>query len=343
MNRGGGHRTVRLSLFLAIAAVFAACSTVGYEELAEEYFNLGNAYFDAGDFERSYRYYTRALEYSNDLPAAGFNLARLHIERDEPDDALAIVDLLLAEDPENTLYLETRAYALLQLDRPDDARVLYRNLLSERIVRPRIAYNLALLELESGETTVAREILDAGAAFATDDHEYAWLHAEAAYDDGAEEEAITHLERFGFLVSGDANEAQQLARLVRRYAAWEFNLAALDLLEQFEPDAEDQPEIAFLRGTLLLRATDDFDGGLAAVEDAIAQGFRERDRYEELLEVLADEEAAIIIDLAANYDFVIGRGSPEESASDVLNGVTEDADTDDTGIDDTDGSDAEGL
>lgn len=280
----------------------ASCSTVRYDELAEEYFNIGNAYYEAGDFDRSFQYYTRALAYTNELPAAGFNLARLHLERGEPEDALEVIDELLVDDPENTLYLETRAYALVLLDRPEEAGAIYRALLTGGTVRPRVSYNLALLDLEADDPTSAWEVLEAGAPFASEDSEYVWLHAEAAFSDGREEEAIGRLERFGYLV---AEKPSELARLARRYAEWDFNLAALDLIDTFEPTSEDEPALAFLEGALLLEATGDFEAGVEAIEHALATGYRDREAYGELLESLPEDEAAILAELAASHGFVL--------------------------------------
>lgn len=303
---------VSIGTVLGVAAVLVACSTVRYDELAEEYFNLGNAYYEAGDYERSYQYYTRALEYADEFPAAGFNLARLHIERDEPAAALEIIDELLVDDPENTLYLETRAYALILLDRKDEARSLYRRLLTEDVVRSRITYNLALLELESGDSTAALAALDAGAPFAEDDRDYLWLHAEAAFAEGREDEAIALLERFGYLV---AEDPQELARLARRYAEWDFNLAALDLLDSFEPAAEDVPGLTFLKGTLLLKATDDFDAGTEAIERALVAGFRDRELYNDLLSSLPDDESVILREIAEASGFTLFESGEADTAA----------------------------
>jgi len=286
--------------FVIAGAIVSGCSTVRYEELAQEYFNLGNAYYEAGDYDRSYQYYTRALQYTDEFPAAGFNLARLHIEREEPDAALEIVDTLLREDPANTVYRETRAYTLVLLDRIEEARALYRTILSEEIVRPRIAYNLALLELDEDDPSAAFEVLQASAPFATEDRDYIWLHAEAAFLDGREDEAIARLEQFGYLVAEDSVE---LARLARRYAEWDFNLAALDLLDSFEPAADDATELTFLQGALLLRATAEFDAGLELIEAALAEGYRDQDAYLALLAELPEGEAAILTELAEANSF----------------------------------------
>lgn len=301
---------IGLSVITLIGA-FSGCSTVRYEELAQEYFNLGNAYYEAGDYDRSYQYYTRALQYTDEFPAAGFNLARLHIEREEPDAALEIVDILLTEDPANTLYLETRAYALVLLGRIEEARLLYRRILAEEVMRPRVAYNLALLELDAEDPAAAFAVLQAGAPFATEDPDYIWLHAEAAFADGREDEAIARLEQFGYRV---AEEPEELARLARRYAEWDFNLAALDLLDSFEPAPDDATEMVFLRGALLLQATTEFEAGLELIEGALVDGYRDSDAYRELLRALSEDEAAILLELAEQNGFQLDDGGEENSS-----------------------------
>ena len=129
------------------------------------------------------------------------------------------------------------------------------------------------------------------------------MYAEALFADDSESEARAALDRFALLVHDQPTE---LARLVRRYTEWDFNLAALDLLDEFEPATEDEPELAFLRGKLLLEATTDFDGGVAALELALQSGYRDRDAYEELILALSEDEIPILIELLESYDVVLG-------------------------------------
>jgi tetratricopeptide (TPR) repeat protein len=299
---------VRRLLGVCIACIALAStgcrSTVRYEELAQEYFNLGNAYFEAGDYDRSYLYYTRALEYDRDFPAAGFNLARLYIERDEPVAALDVLDRLLEDDRSNTLYLETRAFALALAGRVPEARVAYRSLLSGDGARPRVAYNLALLEVDAGNASAALDVLAENARFAQDDAEYIWLHAEVLFAEGSEEDARRRLDRYTGLVRDDP---RALARLVRRYAEWDFNLAALDLLATFEPAADEAPELAFLEGRLLLEATNDFERGIERIESALREGYREIAAYAELTETLPPDELPILTELLERYDVDVSR------------------------------------
>ncbi|MFW5643646.1 MAG: tetratricopeptide repeat protein [Alkalispirochaeta sp.] len=276
--------------FLAIAIVsvvtvtLTSCaSRVSYRALAEEYYNLGNAYFELGEYERSFQFYSRAVDLDETLPATGYNLARLHIQREEYDDALDLLEELIDNDPTNGLYRETLAYTLYRADRVSAARDRYRELIELYPARSRIRYNLAVLELEEERPAAARGILEAGLETAEGDEEYRWLLAEASYLDDDPETAARHLEVFRTLVE---EEPDQLTRLAKRYSAWDFSLAALEVLSGVPDTVDSDPELRFLEARLYLTETSEFDRGLTLLEEALAAGFDDTEELKGLLDAV---------------------------------------------------------
>ncbi len=259
--------------------------------LAEEYFNLGNIYFELGEYESSFEYYQRAIALTDEVPGAGYNLARLHERREEFDEALTVLDELIADDPENGLYRETRAYVLFRAGRSEDARALYADLIGDHPARVRIRYNLAVFELLDERPEEALAVLDGGIDFARDDPEYRWLTAEAAYLSEDEERAVRELELFRAL-SEDDNE--RLGRLASRQAEWGFSLAALELLTAIPELAEDDVSLRFLEAQLYLLDTPEFDLGVGSLELALDNGFDDRVAIDELVAQLPDDERAIV-------------------------------------------------
>ncbi|MCG8479047.1 MAG: tetratricopeptide repeat protein [Spirochaetales bacterium] len=284
-------------VLLPIALLAVSCvGNVNVRLIAEEYFNLGNIYFELGEYEISFEYYQRAIALTDEVPGAGYNLARLHERRDEFDEALAVLDELLADDPENGLYRETRAYVLFRAGRSDEARALYADLIEDHPARVRVRYNLAVFELSDERPREALEVLDGGIDFARDDAEYRWLAAEAAYLSEDEARAVRELELFRSL-SEDDNE--RLGRLARRQAEWGFRLAALELLTAVPELAEEDASLRFLEARLYLLDTPEFDRGVGALELALDNGFDDSDAIAELIEQLSEDEQEIIEALIA--------------------------------------------
>jgi len=286
----------RATRFLAVAVlavpVLTSCvSRISYRELAQEYYNLGNAFFDLGDFERSYQYYQRAVELDSSLPAAGYNLGRLHLQRGEYDSALEVMERLLESDPENGLYLETVAYIHFQAEAYDRAREGYTALIETFPGRSRLRYNLALLELDQGRPEIALEVLLEGADIAGDDGDYSWLIAEAAYEGEDYQQAELYLDRYRTLMKD--NDAAQV-KLARRYAVWDYPLAALDVLSDVPRTVNGDPALMFLESRLILTATPDFDGGLARLHEALDGGFDDDDELVALIEDLRPTDREVV-------------------------------------------------
>ncbi len=290
--------TIAVALLTIIA--LAGCATpVAREELAREYFNLGNAYFELQDYERSYRYYRRAIELSDTLPAAGFNLARLYLERGENREALDVLERLVLQDPDNTLVRETRAYVLYKLGEIDRAREDYAKLLEITGGRPRIAYNLGLLELDLGEYERAAAVLREHVHNARDDEQYRWVLAEAFFLAGREDEALRELEYYRTLV---AERPALLVELADRYVSWDYYLSGLEIVELLPEATLREPRAAWAHARALLLGTAEFEAGAAALERALAGGFNDASALTDLIGKLPEEEQAVLIELLEDHE-----------------------------------------
>lgn len=278
---------------LSIGGGLTGCqSDISSRELAEEYFNLGNAFFELGRYQDSFDYYSRAIRLSDDIPAAGYNLARLHEQRGEYAQAVRVLEDLLAEDPDNGLYRETRAFVRFQQGQRAAAREEYAELIAEYPARVRLRYNLGVLELDADNENRAYRVLSEGVDLAEEDTEYRWVLAEAAYRSNREAEALEHLEVFRGL---SADSPDELARLATRQAEWGFYLASLEILEEIPEAVEREPELLFLRGAVELRATDDFDRAVDSIAAAVRSGYDpEQQAFIDLMETLSEDERRII-------------------------------------------------
>lgn len=285
---------------VVVAGLVSSCATpVERRELAEEYFNLGNAYFELQDYERSYRYYRRAIALTDEVPAAGFNLARLHLERGEEEEALEVLGQLLAGDPDNLLVLETRAYVLYRLGAVDQARLQYRSILELSSAHGRAAYNLGVLEIEEGEYTDAAAVLTEYLPYARDDGEYRWLLAEALFLAGHEEEALRELDNFRSIAGDDQDE---LERLAERFADWEYYLATLEIIDLLSEERWSRVVPAWAHARALLLGSEEFDQGASALERALEAGFSDEEALDELLSRLPRDEQVLLQDLLDRFE-----------------------------------------
>ena len=136
------------------------------------HFHIGAAEFDVGDFELNYRMHHRAgrairavLEGNVD-PAvrneAAFRLARIHFQKDQPEDALHALQRIDGEVPEaiadEVEFLRANVY--MALGRPADAVEVLADLQRAESLTGFAAYNLGIALLQDGRTPDAIEQLD---------------------------------------------------------------------------------------------------------------------------------------------------------------------------------------
>jgi hypothetical protein len=136
------------------------------------HFHIGAAEFDVGDFELNYRMHHRAgrairavLE-GNVAPAvrneAAFRLARIHFQKDQPEDALQALQRIDGEVPEaiadEVEFLRANVY--MALGRPADAVEVLSDLQRAQSLTGFAAYNLGIALLQDGRTPEAIEQLD---------------------------------------------------------------------------------------------------------------------------------------------------------------------------------------
>jgi len=136
------------------------------------HFHIGAAEFDVGDFELNYRMHHRAgrairavLEGNVEESVrneAAFRLARIHFQKDQPEDALHALSRIQGEVPEKIRDdLEfLRANVYMALGRPHDAVEVLSKLQRADSLAGFAAYNLGVALLQDGQTLEAIEQLD---------------------------------------------------------------------------------------------------------------------------------------------------------------------------------------
>ncbi len=136
------------------------------------HYHIGAAEFDVGDFELNYRMHSRAgrairavLEGNVDDAVrneAAYRLARIHFQKDQPEDALQALERIHGEVPQgiqdDVEFL--RANVLLALDRPAEAIVVLERLDAGTDLSGFVAYNLGIAMLRDGRSDEGIEQLD---------------------------------------------------------------------------------------------------------------------------------------------------------------------------------------
>lgn len=277
----------RFGAIVALTALaLAACTTtLSREELASEYYNIGSAYFDLGELDKSATYLARAIELSPELARGSYNLARVYVLQERYDDALALLDRLLAEDPDNSLVMETIAYAHYEADDLEQAAEWYERAERANPTDPQVMRNRATVALELGDTDAALAALRRALEFDEDDPDLALQLARAERQAGDAVGALDAYERYVEIV--DAPRADALLEYAALLEEQEYFADAIEVLSGAAEGAGAQPAqqaIAhFERGRLLLTKAQETEAGLDAVRTAITLGFGDAEAFARLL------------------------------------------------------------
>ena len=101
--------SVGVFLFFIVFSTFTSCATWNSgPNLAKEYYNLGQAYFDLKKYSDSARAYKIAMSLDPTLHVAQINLVRALAEQNDLDGAWNFLQPLLKKDPHNYVLLRSK-------------------------------------------------------------------------------------------------------------------------------------------------------------------------------------------------------------------------------------------
>ncbi|MDR1929450.1 MAG: tetratricopeptide repeat protein [Treponema sp.] len=145
--------------------LFAAallCSTLGCVSSsvkAEEYYAMGEAYFNLKKYPEAERWFKKALGHKKTQAAAEYNLGRSAFELGRYDDAERYFERILARDPENITALRAAAYTCIKTGKLDKAEGFYQAVLALAPENADEGYNHALVLMALGKSGEAEALL----------------------------------------------------------------------------------------------------------------------------------------------------------------------------------------
>jgi tetratricopeptide (TPR) repeat protein len=288
-----------LALAAALSALsFPGCASAPPSQVAQQWYDLGNAWLDKGDWKKAGEAYSRAIALNPSFAGASFNLARALVEAGDYDGAIDILSVLARRDPENIRIVSAKAYALYKKGDPVKALAAYKEALKLDPYSPDAIYNAALLELASGDAVSATADLDKLVAAKSDDGQAYLLLGRARDKLSQADEASSPRARAEALASFDRDQAVQafekaetlgkadadgLERLAALYGArrqFDEQMSALEATVKLDPKrGADWFTLARLR----LIVASDSDKGMDALKSALDAGFADKDEAAALL------------------------------------------------------------
>lgn len=272
-----------------LAGVFVfllfSCQTAPEVALAEDYLNLGYAYYELKNWNQAERFLNRAIQLNPANHAARFNLALTLLQLSKPEEAISQLEILLQDDPENTALLKTLGYAYYWKKDFEASRRTYQKALSILVQDRDTQFNLGLIAYELKEDNEAKKLLEDWMSGETSVPDSLWPILENLYRRLNDDAGLTRV--LAKIIEKNKNDQSRLLELAGLYAKaghWEERVALLIQLDslqslQGKPDPRQRWDI----GETFLFQLRQQDPALEWFGKAIQAGFRDVQRAEVLL------------------------------------------------------------
>ena len=275
------RKSIKFGLALFSLSIFlSSCETgVPPKEVAQVYYNLGNAYFELEKYSLAVSAYLNALALDNTLPQAGYNLARVYIESKDYEKGLAALAELLEQDPGNSLVLSTIGWTYYLSADYEKALETFDQILQRTPTDERGLYNAAVLSLKLDRKEAAlgyfRRLYSK-----TEEAETLYRIASLYMDLRRWEDAIDALNEY---LAKNPKDTAAHYDLGIAYTAERHYGKALSMFQTGIELGADDPFFHFEKAVILLLYIENVDEGLKALKAAVEAGFKDTDRISALL------------------------------------------------------------
>lgn len=289
-------------MILLLTLLLAGCAgNSRIDNLAAEYYNLGNSYFNQEKYSQAVASYEKALKIDAELLKARFNLSLALIRLNRAAEAEILLQELLAEDPVNLSILEILAYNYHIQGKTEEAIELLEDVLEKAPESVSARYNLGILlwEIDKKSEAVAAftTILD----YTPDDSRSLFNLGRLFYELNQAMEAVSYLEEYLQIEPADVSACLLLAKSYYVLKRYDKALEAYDLALSFE---QDLAEAWFERAQILLTEVEDPEQGLISLSLALEAGFEDLEAITVLLEFTNLLERNRVTDLLKSKNLV---------------------------------------
>lgn len=264
-----------------LAVLMYSCSSVP-EEISSEYYNIGNAYFDVGDYEKAIEYYMKALDDNHPMVNnIRFNLAVAYTESGRVTQGLELFDSLLIQDPDNMMVLQSKAYAFYLLGDDDNSLEVYNRILDVFEYNETALFNKALILMDSS-VSEAQQALEK--LFEVDKSAEVVLLLGKIYME--EEDRERYVSLFEEAVISNPGNSQLLKGLADYYREEGKYFKSIDYMDRLLAiDSYDgHADVLFEKAEMLFLDLNDYNNGFETLKRALDAGFDDRGRIGQLID-----------------------------------------------------------
>jgi len=274
-------------IFFLLAASFFSGVVIGGcagAASAEEYYNIGMAYYDIGRFEDAEKWLLRAKAADKTKVASEYNLGRIAFEAKRYDEAIRYFESILKKDPYNVPALKAAAYTYIKNNNIEKASDLYKRLLELVPESSDDGYNYALVLFAMKKYNEAEQVIKKYEYALLDNSDVLLLYARTQKEQGKPEAIDTYASwlvnnsdvKVRYEYAGLLEGAQMYARALEEYRTVYNGLSS----DSVNPS---KPALRFTIARLTLTADAENSAGVTEFKAAVDEGYNDFDEMEKLL------------------------------------------------------------
>lgn len=280
-----------LGLFIVNVLLCIGCVTQQRGvDLSIDYYNIGNAYQELGEYSRAIEFYQRALSLNPALMNASYNLALALMMDGRYEEADEILLTLSAEDPENVRVLYARASSYHLQGEDERALKILNDILEFAPEHTDARYSLAVILWKLDRLAEAEEEFYRLLEQAPEDLDNKFNLANILLDQEKIEDAVVFLEEY---LQEKPDDIEAYLMLANGYVGLRQYYKALDSYTAILTLDERNKKAWFEYARILLTKVEDPERGITSLRQAIDYGYRDRKALSLLLETpdLLEREA----------------------------------------------------
>jgi tetratricopeptide (TPR) repeat protein len=267
---------------IVFASILMTCaSTVKKEDVAREYYNLGNAYYTAKDYKKANQFYERAIDLDPTFVKAKYNYVESLLKDNQFTKAASIIENLLSDDKDNTELLSLLGYVYHVQNKEENALAAFDRILSKSPDNAYALYNSGIILWKLGKKDEAQGRFEAALKLNPDDADVLFNLGNLYFEQKVFSKAIEYLSRYLEKKPGDENGLLLFARSesgLMQYAP------ALEAYDQVLAANQKNKDAWFEKAEILLTKVKDPDKGIVALTQALDSGFNDPQKLKALYE-----------------------------------------------------------
>lgn len=259
----------------------SGCASVP-DEISSEYYNIGNAYFDVKDYEAAADYYVKALHENHPMVnRIRYNLGIAYTESGRVKLGVEQFQVLLSEDPDNLVVLQSLAYAYYLFGDDDSSLAVYDRILGVFPYEETALYNKAFILLGLDRAEEAEVLLET-LYEVEPSSEVAVLLGDLYKENGENDDFVIIYEEALLADAENSRIMEGLADYHLEEKAYLKSIVYIDRLVELE-SYSGKSEFLFKKAEILFFELDDYQGGFDAFVKAVDLGFDDEERIREMI------------------------------------------------------------